>query len=128
MNRCCQVRRSPLVALVLTCGLLSLAGVPPFGGFFGKFMIFNAIIAKGTPMAYFMAFVGAAGVVISLYYYLRVVARLYLEEPKEGAEGPLPVARPMKWLLYTCLAGVFLTGIVQPPFVELAQRAARALF
>jgi NADH-quinone oxidoreductase subunit N len=119
-------RRSPLVALVLTCCLLSLAGVPPFGGFFGKFLVFNAIIAKGTPMAYFMAFVGAAGVVISLYYYLRVVARLYVDEPPEDAPG-LPLSRPMRWVLWVCLAGVFVTGIIQPPFMALADRAANAL-
>jgi NADH-quinone oxidoreductase subunit N len=120
-------RRSPLIALVLTCCLLSLAGVPPFGGFFGKFLVFNAIIAKGSAMAYFMAFVGAAGVVISLYYYLRVVARLYLEEPAEDAPAELPLSRPMRWVLWACLAGVFVTGIIQPPFMAMADRAAQAL-
>jgi len=120
-------RRSPLLALVLTCGLLSLAGVPPFGGFFGKFMIFNAIIAKGGAVYYLMAIVGAVGVVISLYYYLRVVARLYLEEPQADAPTEWPISRPMRWVLYVCLAGVFLTGTIHFPFMAMAKHAAHAL-
>ena len=120
-------RRSPLLALVLTCGLLSLAGVPPFGGFFGKFMIFNAIIAKGGAVHIMMAAVGALGVVISLYYYLRVVGRLYLEEPHADAPAEWPISRPMRWVLYVCLAGVFLTGTIHRPFMAMAQNAAQAL-
>ncbi|MFQ5696127.1 MAG: NADH-quinone oxidoreductase subunit N [Terriglobia bacterium] len=120
-------KRSPFLALVLTCCLLSLAGVPPFGGFFGKFMIFDAIVAKGSPTLYALAFVGVAGVVISLYYYLKVIAKLYVEEPKPGSDGDLVISRAMRWVLYACLAGVFLTGILQPPFVALAKSAAHAL-
>ncbi|MFQ5843773.1 MAG: NADH-quinone oxidoreductase subunit N, partial [Planctomycetota bacterium] len=98
-------RRSPLLAFVMLCGLLSLAGVPPFGGFFGKFLVFQAVVAKGAAgpgatriAAYALAFVGAAGVVISLYYYLAVVKRLYME-PGTDAE-PIPVPPRLKAALY----------------------------
>jgi len=121
-------RRSPLLALVLTCGLLSLAGVPPLGGFFGKFLVFRAVVAKGTALAYGLAFVGAAGVVISLYYYLAVVKRLYMaeEEPGRGQEA-IHVAPALRLALYGCLGGVFLTGIFMGPFMGLADGAAGAL-
>ena len=121
-------RREPFLAFVLTCGLLSLAGVPPLAGFFGKFLVFSAVIAKGTPVAYALAFVGAAGVVISLYYYLCVVKRLYMHEPAADAPAsPIAVSLPMKAVLYACLAGIFLIGIYMRPFMDLAQEAAKAL-
>lgn len=121
-------RRAPFLAFVMTCCLLSLAGVPPFGGFFGKFLIFNAIIAKGTTFTYALAFIGAAGVVISLYYYLCIVKKIYMDEPEEGCELPeIAVNKPMRVLLWVCLAGVFLTGILQRPFFAMAESAADAL-
>ncbi len=120
-------RRSPFLALVLTVGLLSLAGVPPLGGFFGKFLIFRAVVDKGGVLAYSLAFVGAAGVVISLYYYLCVVKRLYMHEPGPDAPATIAVPAPMKAVLWTCLAGMFVLGIFMGPFVALAEEAARAL-
>ncbi len=121
-------RRAPLLAFVLTCCLLSLAGVPPFGGFFGKFLIFNAIIAKGTVFTYALAFIGAAGVVISLYYYLCIIKKIYMDEAAEGRELPeIPISRPLRTVLWICLAGVFLTGILQRPFFAMAEGAANAL-
>lgn len=120
-------RRSPFLALVLTCGLLSLAGVPPLGGFFGKFLIFRAVVDKGTVTAYFLAFIGAAGVVISLYYYLSVVKRLYMVEPKPEAAGPIAVPSGLRAVLLVCLAGIFLLGFLMAPFLSVAEQAAAAL-
>jgi len=120
-------RRAPFLALVLTIGLLSLAGVPPLGGFFGKFLIFRAVVQKGSVIGYTLAFIGSAGVVISLYYYLCVVKRLYMNEP--GPDAPQTVAVPssMKVVLWTCLIGMFALGLFMGPFVDLAEHAARAL-
>jgi len=120
-------RRSPFLALVLTVGLLSLAGVPPLAGFFGKFLVFKAVVGKGGPIAITLAFVGAAGVVISLYYYLCVVKRLYMHEMEEGMPENVPVSGPMRVLLWACLIGMFALGIFMQPFVVLAEQAARAL-
>jgi NADH-quinone oxidoreductase subunit N len=120
-------RRAPFLALVLTVGLLSLAGVPPLGGFFGKFLVFKAVVAKGTVLAYALAFVGALGVVISLYYYLCVVKRLYMHEPRPDAPAAIAIPASMKAVLWTCLAGMFVLGVFMRPFVALAERAAHAL-
>jgi NADH-quinone oxidoreductase subunit N len=122
-------RRSPFLALVMTCGLLSLAGVPPLAGFFGKFLVFRAVMAKGGPIALSLALVGAAGVVVSLYYYLCVVKRLYMEEPNGSMpEGTVfEVSRPMRLVLWVCLLGIFLLGMFMQPFMTLAERAAEAL-
>jgi NADH-quinone oxidoreductase subunit N len=120
-------RRSPFLGFVLTCGMLSLAGVPPMAGFTGKFLLFSAVVGKGTLLAYSVAFVGAAGVVISLYYYLTVVKRIYMEEPAplEGLET-IPVSAPLRRVMNVCLAGIFVLG-VPGPFWTLARSAASAL-
>ena len=120
-------RRAPFLALVLTVGLLSLAGVPPLGGFFGKFLVFRAVVAKGGILAYALAFVGAAGVVISLYYYLCIVKRVYMHEPRPDAPSTIAIPASMKTVLWTCLAGMFILGIFFRPFIALAENAARAL-
>jgi NADH-quinone oxidoreductase subunit N len=120
-------RRAPFLALVLTVGLLSLAGVPPLAGFFGKFLVFKAVVGKGGPIAITLAFVGAAGVVISLYYYLCVVKRLYMHEMDQEVPETVPVSGPMRLVLWACLVGMFVLGIFMQPFVVLAEQAARAL-
>jgi len=121
-------RKSPFLALVMTVGLLSLAGVPPLAGFFGKFLLFMAVIAKGTVLAYTIAFIAAAAAVISLYYYLCVVKRLYIYEPAEGAFAePFRVTRSMKLVLWICLIGMFVLGVFVRPFLALAEHAAGAL-
>ncbi|MHC4548956.1 MAG: NADH-quinone oxidoreductase subunit N [Planctomycetota bacterium] len=121
-------RRSPFLALVLTVGLLSLAGVPPLAGFFGKFLIFKAVVGRGGPIAITLAFIGAAGVIISLYYYLCVVKRLYIHEPPTtGADAPIDVPQNVRLVLWTCLLGIFLLGVFMRPFMGLAEQAADAL-
>jgi NADH-quinone oxidoreductase subunit N len=120
-------RRSPFLALVMAVGLLSLAGVPPLGGFFGKFLVFKAVVERGGALAYSLAFVGAAGVVISLYYYLCVVKRLYMHEPRPDAPAVIAVPASMKVVLWTCLVGIFALGIFMRPFLAIADEAARAL-
>ncbi len=122
-------RTNPFLALVLTCGLLSLAGVPPLAGFFGKFLIFRAVIAKGTVVAYSLAAVGSLGVVVSMYYYLCVVKRIYMHEAPEN--GPMKtisgISRPMMAVLWICLIGIFVLGFFVQPFMSLAEQAASAL-
>ncbi|NJN14095.1 MAG: hypothetical protein HC813_00020 [Planctomycetes bacterium] len=65
---------------------------------------------------------------ISLYYYLCIVKRVYMHEPADG-EGatPITVGGGLKTMLVVCLAGMFLLGIFMRPFQELAESAASAL-
>jgi NADH-quinone oxidoreductase subunit N len=66
-------QRSPLLAATLTIAMVSLAGIPPLAGFFGKFLLLKAVIetaqATGNHGYYWLAFITLAGVIISLYYY-----------------------------------------------------------
>ena len=73
--------RAPLVAGAMAIFLFSLTGIPPFAGFFGKWVLFAAVIDKGL---YWLAFVGLLNSVVSLYYYARIVKAMYLESAAEA--------------------------------------------
>lgn len=70
-------QRRPLIALCFTVFLLSLAGIPPTVGFFGKFYLFNAAIGEGL---LWLAVWGVVNSVISVYYYLRPIVVMYMKE------------------------------------------------
>src|SRR6202789_1184362 len=74
-------QRSPLLATALTLAMVSLAGIPPLAGFFGKFLLLKSVIEAGQATHnhgyYCLAFTALAGVVISLYYYFGVVRAIY---------------------------------------------------
>ena len=72
--------RAPLVAWAMVIFLVSLAGIPPFAGFFGKWLLFAAVIEQGY---YWLAFVGLLNSVVSLYYYARIVKAMFFEDADE---------------------------------------------
>jgi NADH-quinone oxidoreductase subunit N len=106
-------RRSPFLAFAMLVFLLSLAGVPPLAGFIGKIYIFLAAVEEGL---YTLIIVGLINVVISMYYYLVVVKKMYINEPVDAT--PLRVSTPMKAVIYAGLAGTLLLGIYPKPFIE----------
>ncbi len=115
-------RRSPLLAAAMTVALVSLAGVPPMAGFFAKFLIFSAVIGQ---QLWWLAAVGAVGVVASLYYYLGVVKAMYWQEPRQ--EAAIAVGLTMKVALWFVMAATLAIGVFQGPVVEWAFEAAREL-
>jgi NADH-quinone oxidoreductase subunit N len=82
-------KRHPAAALAFSVFLVSLAGIPPTVGFFGKWLVFRAAIDEGL---YVLAVLGFVNSVIGAYYYLRVLVYMYMREPAAGA----PVAVPMR--------------------------------
>jgi NADH-quinone oxidoreductase subunit N len=82
-------KRHPAAALAFSLFLLSLAGIPPTAGFFGKWFVFRAAIDVGL---YWLAVVAFINSVIGAYYYLRVLVYMYMREPAAGA----PIAVPMR--------------------------------
>lgn len=72
--------RAPYVAGAMAIFLFSLTGIPPFAGFFGKWLLFNAVISKGL---YWLAFIGLLNSVVSLYYYARIIKAMYLESAED---------------------------------------------
>jgi NADH-quinone oxidoreductase subunit N len=82
-------RRHPAAALPFSLFLLSLAGIPPTAGFFGKYFVFRAAIDGGF---YWLTVIAFLNSVIGAYYYLRVLVYMYMREPAAGA----PMAKPMR--------------------------------
>ena len=101
-------RTNPRLTFVMTLAMFSLAGIPPFAGFFSKFFVFASAFNTGHWLVVFLALVNT---VISLYYYLLVVKAMYITPN----ENPLPYFRS-SWLtrisLAVCLAGIILLGII----------------
>jgi NADH-quinone oxidoreductase subunit N len=115
-------RRHPAVALVFSLFLLSLAGVPPTAGFFGKWFVFKSAIDSGL---YWLAVLGFINSVIGAYYYLRVLVYMYMREPAAGA----PTAVPMRSgyvaaALLVSAALVLALGLMPTRYLDVAVRAA----
>ncbi len=121
-------QRSPLLALTMTLAMVSLAGIPPLAGFFGKFLLLKSILtqAPAHPGFYFLAFATVAGVVISLYYYFGVVRAIYWSEESRNSTA-IPLSIPIRLSLYCCIGGIFFLGLFPGWVVNLAQAAVKVL-
>jgi NADH-quinone oxidoreductase subunit N len=115
-------RRLPVSAAVLTLCLLSLAGFPPLGGFVGKTMLFGAAIGAGYT---WLAVVMALNVALSLYYYVRVIAPLYLRASTHKRLAMEPGALLVALVLLG--AGTLMSGILPGPWVGFATYTAQVL-
>jgi NADH-quinone oxidoreductase subunit N len=118
-------RRSPILAASLTVALLSLAGVPPLAGFFGKFMLLRAVALNG-PAGFWLLAAAGLNVVIGLYYYLCVIKRMYMQDAED--ESSITVAPGTRALLYTLTVAMIGIGLFPGPVVTMATDAARLAF
>ena len=82
-------RRAPVLSLCLFIFLLSLAGIPPLAGFFGKFYLFVSVLAAtpGSNGLLWLVILAIAMSAVSLYYYLQVLKRMYVADPPAEAGG-----------------------------------------
>jgi NADH-quinone oxidoreductase subunit N len=115
-------RRNPALALALLVLLLSLGGIPPLSGFWGKLFLFWAAIRSGL---YGLVLIGVLASVLSLYYYLMVARAMYIE-PAGGRE---PVRLQPSAVAAVVVCVLVVVGLAYPgPLLELARRAATAFF
>ena len=114
-------KRHPAVALAFSFFLLSLAGVPPTAGFFGKLYVFSAAVDSQLNV---LAVIGLLNSVLGAYYYLRVMVYMYMREPEPGA----PIAIPMRSgfvvaALIVAAVFVLLFGILPSSSIDIAAAA-----
>lgn len=115
-------RKSPVVAIIFTSSLFSLAGLPIFVGFISKFYLFNAVAVQG-----FLWVVGIAilASVISLYYYLMVIRQLYIEPAAEA--GLVHISKTTLLTLSLLFAGMVILGVYPDPLVSVIHSASEIL-
>jgi len=111
----------PALGAVMLVLMLSLGGIPPTAGFFGKFYIFMGAVRANLV---WLAIVGMLNSAISAYYYLRVAVYMYMREP-EG-EPQVLVSMPMRWSLAASMVGVFGLGLFPDAILALARASAAA--
>lgn len=112
--------RHPLLALAMSVAMLSLAGMPPFAGFFGKFYLFSATIRSGYIGLTILA---ALNSLVSLYYYLQVIVAMYFREPEAGKElPPLSLTFGAKAAISIATVAIIFTA----GFAERGQNISRA--
>ena len=98
---------NPFLSWMITLALFSLAGIPPTAGFFGKLFLLTAGASKGN---YLFITIAALNMIISLYYYLRIVRAIFMEKNEQPVE-PIHADRSTKFALIICGAGILLTGL-----------------
>lgn len=113
-------QRSPFLAASMLIALMSLAGIPPLSGFFGKFLLITGVVKS---QIIWLAILGAINVIIALYYYLVLVKRMYIEEPK--VTTPIPVTLATRTALICTLLGIIALGVFQEPFLRIAESILR---
>jgi NADH-quinone oxidoreductase subunit N len=120
-------RRNPWLALMMLAAFLSLAGMPPFGGFVAKVFVF----AAGVQANYiWLVVVGILNSIIGVYYYLNAMKYVYLYRmPNQDEEKhPIPLNRPSVIALAVLAIGVILVGTLFAPWFTWSDAAALNLF
>jgi NADH-quinone oxidoreductase subunit N len=100
-------KTNPLLSWVLTIALFSLAGIPPTAGFFGKFFLLLAGAGKGN---YWLITIAALNMVVSLYYYLRVVKAIFMDSNENPIEK-VSISLFPKIAMIICVGGIIVTGL-----------------
>src|SRR5512141_34801 len=120
-------RRNPALALMMLAAFLSLAGMPPFGGFVAKVFVFAAGIQAGYV---WLVVVGILNSIIGVYYYLNVLKYVYLYRmPAQDEENhPVPLTQPYAIALAVLVIGVILIGTWFLPWFNWSDAAAKILF
>jgi NADH-quinone oxidoreductase subunit N len=113
----------PLLAASMTIFLLSMAGIPPLGGFMAKFYIFSAAVKSKF---YWLAIIGVLNSAVSVYYYLRVTVVMYFRESAREITG-LQFAPASVIALILALIGTLYMGIFPANVLSLAQRSISGL-
>jgi NADH:ubiquinone oxidoreductase subunit 2 (subunit N) len=122
-------RRMPFAAGAMAIFLLSLAGIPPFGGFFSKFVLFSSAInaMPYNPWYLALAVSGVLNSALSLYYYARVIWYMWVLDPPEGATR-VPMGKAITAAIAIAFVMIWVTGIGAYPFISYLQGAARTFF
>ncbi len=111
----------PALAAAMALFMFALAGIPPTGGFVGKFYIFSAAVQAGY---LWLAIIGVLNTLVSVYYYLRITVLMYMR-PAAPALGPVSFSPGLTAVLIVTAAGVLLLGIFPSFLYNLAVNSTK---
>jgi NADH-quinone oxidoreductase subunit N len=124
-------RRAPVLSACMFVFLLSLAGIPPLAGFFGKFYLFVSVLHSGPGLLWLIVLAIAMSAV-SLYYYLQVLKRIYVADPSDGVANASAEAATIRTpilsqaVVVLLAAGVVLFGCAPHLLLHWVDAAIRA--
>jgi len=105
-------QHSPVLAVLMTGFLASLAGIPPLGGWFAKFQVFKALAGAGTSWGYALAVIAAVNAVIAFGYYGRLASRMWIDDaPAEYGTKPINVPFGLQAALGITMIATVLFGV-----------------
>ncbi|MDX2128389.1 MAG: NADH-quinone oxidoreductase subunit N [Chloroherpetonaceae bacterium] len=119
-------KRMPILAAALTVFLISLTGLPPTVGFIGKYMIFSALLSKGSTFV-LLATAGILTSVVSLYYYFKIPLNMYLKESESGNQSPIEFGILQNALVSFLMIMIFVMGVYFAPLSNLAKYSVSIL-
>jgi NADH-quinone oxidoreductase subunit N len=116
-------KRQPWAALAMTVFMVSLAGIPPTAGFFGKFLLFKAML---NAEEYTLVVVGVLSSAVSLYYYLRVVVYMYMKPEGEASEAPR-LGFNSALVVFACAIFTLALGLMPARYLLLSYQSIQSL-
>ncbi|MFN7039350.1 MAG: NADH-quinone oxidoreductase subunit NuoN [Alphaproteobacteria bacterium] len=118
-------KKYPFASFGLAALLLSMAGIPPFAGFFTKFYIFKSVIEVNL---YFLAILGIITSVISTYYYLKIIKIMYFDDIIENSQVELICSKTSKiFFIASVIINMFFMGIIDKSYL-LINAASKSFF
>jgi NADH-quinone oxidoreductase subunit N len=106
------IQYAPGLAVMMTLFLASLTGIPPLGGWIGKFNAFATLLEAGTPSAYVLAVIAAVNTAIAAAYYLRVMRVMWMDDPPDGDVTPIVTPPPVFAALVITTGGMLVVGVL----------------
>lgn len=104
-------KTNPRLAFAMMLAMFSLAGIPPFAGFFSKFFIFTGALHQGSPAMYVLVLIALINTIVSLYYYLLVVKAMFISQD-ECVIPAFKSAGSERFALWVTVGGILCLGLV----------------
>jgi NADH-quinone oxidoreductase subunit N len=116
-------KRAPWLAITMTIFLFSLAGLPPFAGWFAKFVMFRSILDANTPQATVLGVIAVLGSVVAFFYYAAVVRKMWFHDPIDDTVRETRTPAGLTFAIGLCTAVVIVVGVYPQLFARVGEWA-----
>jgi NADH-quinone oxidoreductase subunit N len=116
-------KTAPSLAIPLTIFMFSLAGLPPFAGWFAKFVMFRAVLEAQTPAATVLGVIAALGSVVAFFYYATVARKMWFHDPVDDTVRETRTPLGLNVAIGLCTAVVIVVGVYPQIFARIGEWA-----